>query len=69
MPTTFLFHVYYRMNQDIPVGLMFPPNGRSKCTERLDAPIGCVQAFLRCRRLQRRIERNYVKKGYLLFLD
>ena len=68
MPTTFLFHVYFRMNQDIPVGLIFPPNGRSKCTERLDAPIGCVQAFLRCRRLQRRNREKYVKKGYLLFL-
>ena len=56
------------MNQDIPVGLIFPPNGRSKCTERLDAPIGCVQAFLRCRRLQRRNREKYVKKGYLLFL-
>lgn len=54
MPTTLLFHVIWIMDQDFPVGLMCPPNGRSKCMERLDAPIGCVQAFLHCRRLQRR---------------
>ena len=68
-PLPFLSHVNIGMNSDFPVGLMFPSNGRSKCTERLDAPIGCVQAFLRCRRLQRRNREKYVKKGYLLFLD
>ena len=69
MPTTPLFHIFWIMDQVFPAGLMFPPNGRSKCMERLDAPIGCVQAFLHCRRLQRRNRKKFVRKGCLLFLD
>lgn len=69
-PLPFLSHVNIGMNSDFPVGLMFPSNGRSKCMERLEAPIGCSRRFCIVADCKGGIERNTLRKAtYCFWID
>ena len=66
-PLPFLSHVNIGMNSDFPVGLMFPSNGRSKCMERLEAPIGCSRRFCIVADCKGGIERNTLERPLIVF--